>query len=89
MFELASYGNCSLLKNTLIMIKNMFQQRKSLITNLKAIIICGKGNLFQVYKTLKFTRTKFDILSNPEILKTIDGLFDYKFWKPYDHEVKL
>lgn len=69
LFELSSYGNCSLLKNTLSMINNMFEQRRALIENMKAILICGKGNLFQVYRTLKFTRAKFDILGNTEILK--------------------
>jgi len=34
----------------------MFEQRKELLDYFKAILICGKGNLNEVYLTLKFMR---------------------------------
>jgi len=52
------------------------------------MLICGKGNLNQVYMTLKFMRNKFDILQNHSILKfdgNVNKSFPYAIWKPYDH----
>lgn len=52
------------------------------------MLICGKGNLNQVYLTLKFMRNKFNILQNNSILKfdgNINKSFPYALWRPYDH----
>ena len=46
----------------------MFEQRKDLIENFKRILICGKGNLQEVYLTLKFMRGKFENLNDQNIM---------------------
>ncbi len=70
------------------MLRAMFEQRSELIQNFKAMLICGKGNLHQVYHTLQFMRNKFEMLDNSDITK-YDALkvkvFPYQIWKPYDH----
>lgn len=70
------------------MLRAMFGQRMDLIENYKEMLICGKGNLNQVYMTLKFMRNKFDILQNHSISKfdgNVNKSFPYAIWKPYDH----
>ena len=49
-------------------------------------MICGKGNLSEVYFTLKSMREKFTMLSNFNIVdySDTDSNFSYKFWKEYD-----
>ena len=52
------------------------------------MLICGKGNLNQVFMTLKFMRNKFNIFQNRSILLfdgNINKEFPYALWKPYDH----
>lgn len=88
LFELSGYQNVNLLNSTLTMLRVMFGQRRDLIENFKEMLICGKGNLNQVYLTLKFMRNKFDILQNHSILKFeghVNKCFPYAIWKPYDH----
>jgi hypothetical protein len=44
------------------------------------MLICGKGNLQEVYLTLKFMREKFNMLANSSIKKyqgDADKLFPY------------
>lgn len=48
LFELPAYHNDKLLNNSLKMLRVMFEQRCELINNFKAMLICGKGNLYQV-----------------------------------------
>lgn len=91
LFELPAYKNIKLINNSLKMLRAMFEQRSQLIRNFKAMLICGKGNLNQVYMTLKFMRIKFDMLDNSDILKYDSQkvkAFPYQIWKPYDHLVK-
>lgn len=59
LMELPIYHDYKLLNSALVMLRSIFEQRKELIDNFKAILICGKGNLLQVYLTLKFMRGKF------------------------------
>jgi hypothetical protein len=70
------------------MLRAMFEQRSDLIENYKSILICGKGNLNDIYITLKFMRNKFAMLQNDTIGK-FDGhankAFPYAIWKPYAH----
>ena len=42
------------------MLRLMFEQRKDLIDQFRGLLICGKGNLENVYQTLKYMREKFD-----------------------------
>lgn len=90
-FELCAFENYKLLNSSLIMLKTMFEQRKDLIANFKKILICGKGNLEEVYLTLKFMREKFQMLANVNILKyeaDSDKSFPYQLKKPYDYLIK-
>ena len=80
-----------MLNSSLVMMKMMFEQRKDLLKYLKAILICGKGNLYQVYLKLKFMREKFNMLDNFNITKyqgNFDPSYSYAFWKPYDNNEK-
>lgn len=49
------------------MLRSIFEQRKELLNNFQKILICGKGNLNEVYLTLKFMRNKFQMLTNLNI----------------------
>jgi hypothetical protein len=49
------------------MLRSIFEQRKQLIDNFQTILICSKGNLQEVYLTLKFMRNKFQMLTNLNI----------------------
>lgn len=66
----------------------MFEQRGDLIRSFKQLLICGKGNLNEVYSNLKFMRNKFAMLKNDTIIR-FDGVenksFPYAIFKPYDH----
>ncbi len=53
MFELPVFENHKLLNASLKMLREMFEQRKDMIDKFKRILICGKGNLSEVYTTLK------------------------------------
>lgn len=69
----------------------MFEQRKDLLDNFNKILICGKGNMQEVYLTLKFMRSKFKMLTNSSIMKyqgDSDKTFTYEIKKPYDYLVK-
>ena len=70
------------------MLRAMFEQRSDIIESYKNILICGKGNLNEVYFNLKFMRNKFAMLNNNIILQ-YDGnaskAFAYAIFKPYDH----
>lgn len=54
------------------MLRSIFEQRKDLIDQFQGILVCGKGNLEEVYKTLKYMREKFEALANPNILKELN-----------------
>ena len=70
------------------MLRAMFEQRSDIIESFKNLLICGKGNLSEVYSNLKFIRNKFAMLKNDIIVK-YDGnankSFSYAIFKPYDH----
>jgi hypothetical protein len=71
------------------MLRSIFEQRKELVDNFQSILICGKGNLQEVYLTLKFMGNKFQMLTNVNILKyKEDAGFSYAIWKPYDSLIK-
>lgn len=73
------------------MLRIMFEQRKDLLANFKKMLICGKGNLYEVYLTLKFMREKFNMLSNSNIKHyqgDADKSFPYELKKPYDYLIK-
>jgi hypothetical protein len=72
LFELPIYKNHKLLNSSLMMIRSMFEQRKDVIDNFKSILICGKGNLYEIYDTLKYMRLKFNMLTNINITKYKD-----------------
>lgn len=73
LFELSGYLNKSLLNNSLKMLRAMFEQRSDLIQSFKDLLICGKGNLNEVYSNLKFMRNKFAMLKNDTIIR-YDGI---------------
>jgi hypothetical protein len=60
------------------MLRIMFEQRKDLLNNFKGVLICGKGNLQEVYTTLKFMREKFNMLAH-ESIKNYSGDIDKTF----------
>lgn len=69
------------------MLRMMFEQRKDLIEQFKGILVCGKGNLMEVYMTLKYMREKFDMLTNQNVLRIQhprDTEFSYFIDQPYD-----
>lgn len=68
LFELPVYQNKKLLNYSLVMLRGIFEQRRDLLKNMKSMIICGKGNLEEVYVTLKSMRGKFSMLSNRGIV---------------------
>ena len=79
------------MNSSLRMLRTMFEQRKDLLDYFKAILICGKGNLNEVYLTLKFMREKFNMLNNFNIKNfqdDSDERFPYAIWKPYDNSEK-
>lgn len=87
LLELPVYKNDKLLSSALKMLRSIFEQRKDLIDQFKGILVCGKGNLLEVYMTLKYMREKFDMLTNQNILKITkarDDQFSYYIEKPYD-----
>ena len=53
LFEEPVYKNDKLLSSSLKMLRSIFEQRKDLIEQFKGILVCGKGNLLEVYMTLK------------------------------------
>lgn len=69
LFELSVYEDYKILDSSLNMLRIMFEQRKDLVSNFKKNLICGKGNLQEVYLTLKFMREKFNMLANSSIKK--------------------
>lgn len=66
--ELPAFKNEHLLNSSLRMLRMMFEQRKDLIDQFKGLLICGKGNLEEVYQTLKYMREKFETLATPNVL---------------------
>jgi hypothetical protein len=70
------------------MLRGMYEQRSDIIESYKNLLICGKGNLSEVYSNLKFMRNKFAMLKNDTIV-SYDGIanksFAYAIFKPYDH----
>lgn len=92
LFELPAYKSDKLLSSSLRMLKMMFEQRNDLIEQFKGILVCGKGNLLEVYMTLKYMREKFDMLTNPNVLRIEnprDNEFTYFIDQPYDAMEKL
>lgn len=91
LFELPVYQNYKLLNSSLNMLRTMFEQRKDLLDSFNRILICGKGNMQEVYITLKFMRAKFKMLTNSNILRyqgDSDKNFSFEIKKPYDYLVK-
>ena len=92
LLELPVYKDNKLLSSSLRMLRFFFEQRKDLIEQFKGILVCGKGNLLEVYMTLKYMRDKFEILTNQNILdlKSFQDLgYEYFIKKPYDSMEKL
>jgi len=88
LLELPVYKDNKLLSSSLRMLRYFFEQRKDLIEQFKGILVCGKGNLLEVYMTLKYMRDKFEILTNQNILdlKSFqDTDYEYFIKKPYDN----
>jgi hypothetical protein len=69
LLELPVFKSDRLLNSSLRMLRLMFEQRKDLIEQFKGLLICGKGNLWEVYQTLKYMREKFDMLTNRNVLR--------------------
>lgn len=91
MFELSIYKDYKLLNSSLYMLRIMFEQRKDLLNNFKKVLICSRGNLEEVYLTLKFMREKFNMLANSNIEKyegDADKSFPYEIKKPYGYLIK-
>lgn len=91
MFELPVFENHKLLNAALKMLREMFEQRKDMIEKFNRILICGKGNLFEVYMTLKYMRQKFNMLTNLNIDKykdMDDPTFPFAFYKVFDSGIK-
>ena len=88
LFELSGYQNKNLLNSSLNMLRAMFEQRSDIIDAYKNLLICGRGDLAEVYKNLKFMRNKFAMLRDETIDKW-DGAaskaYAYSIFKPYDH----
>lgn len=62
-----------------------------MIDKFKRILICGKGNLLEVYMTLKYMRQKFNMLTNLNIDKykdMDDPTFAFAFFKTFDSGIK-
>jgi hypothetical protein len=92
LFELPVYKSDKLLSSSLRMLRMIFEQRKDLIEQFKGILVCGKGNLLEVYMTLKYMREKFDMLTNQNVLRIDhprDPEFSYFIDQPYDAMEKL
>ena len=49
----------------------MFEQRKDLIDQFRGLLICGKGNLDDVYGTLKYMKDKFEMLNNKNVVNIV------------------
>lgn len=91
MVELPVFENHKLLNASLKMLREMFEQRKDMIDRFKRILICGKGNLGEVYATLKEMRQKFNMLTNLNIDKykdMSDPTYPFDFFKAFDSGVK-
>jgi len=91
MFELPVFQNHRLLNSSLKMLRQMFEQRKDMVEKFKTILICGKGNLLEVYLTLKYMRQKFNMLTNLNIIKykgMEDSRFAYSYFQTYDSGVR-
>lgn len=92
LFELPVYKSDKLLNSSLRMLRMVFEQRKDLIEQFKGILVCGKGNLMEVYMTLKYMREKFDMLTNQNVLRIEhprDVEFTYFIDQPYDANEKV
>lgn len=92
LLELPVYKDNKLLSSSLRMLRFFFEQRKDLIEQFKGILVCGKGNLHEVYMTLKYMREKFEILTNQNIVDLAsfqDTNYEYFIKKPYDSLEKL
>ena len=72
LFELPVYKSDQLHNSSLRMLRMMFEQRKDLIDEFKGLLICGKGNLDDVYQTLKYMKDKFEMLNNKNIVNTVN-----------------
>lgn len=69
----------------------MFEQRKDMIDMFKRLLICGKGNLLEVYLTLKYMREKFNMLTDFNIVKykgMDDSQFPFSLLQTFDSGVK-
>ena len=88
LFELSGFQNKTLLNSSLNMLRAMFEQRSDIIDAYKSLLICGRGNLSEVYMNLKFMRNKFAMLKDDTINKwdgTASKAYAYSIFKPYDH----
>ena len=50
------------------MLRGIVEQRKDLLHNFTNVIICAKGDIQEVYLTLKDMRPKFMMLTNNNIV---------------------
>lgn len=55
------------------------------------MVVCGKGNFYEVNMKIKYIKFKLRMIEDPDILNykyESSKQFSYQLWKPYDHTVK-
>lgn len=75
----------------MLLLRKIFSQRTDLIENFNNVVLCAKGNFYDITTKIREMKYKFTMLQDPEILEMKDGLTKgqpYPISKAYDQTTK-
>ena len=66
-FEISEHGNIRLLNSSISLLQKIFTQRLDLIDSFKNVVLCGKGNFYEVNMKIKYIKYKLKMIEDLEI----------------------
>lgn len=91
LLEVSEHQNSSMLNSSMLLLRKIFGQREDLIQNFNNIVLCSKGNFYDITVKIRKMKQKFNMLREAEIINYCEATaknFQYSLWRPYDQTIK-
>lgn len=91
LLEVSEHQNFTMLNSSMLLLRKIFGQREDLINNFNNIVLCAKGNFYDITVKIRQMKQKFNMLRDAEVVNYCESNaknFQYVLWKPYDQSTK-
>lgn len=92
LLEVSEHQDFKMLNSSMLLLRKIFNQREDLINNFNNVVLCSKGNFYEITTKIREMKYKFNMLRDPEILNYNEEnakSFPFSIWKVYDQTTKL